>query len=89
MFYDVFPEIFSLTYLSSESEAAGNKHWLVPRSVNRLFTGRSEIIDRIKGAIRDDGTQHADKQKVFVITGLGGMGKTEICLQVANTLREE
>jgi ATP-dependent Clp protease ATP-binding subunit ClpA len=76
-------------YLSSESQAVGNKHWLVPRRVNKLFTGRSEIIDRIKGAIQDDSVQHAEKQKVFVITGLGGMGKTEICLQVANTLREE
>ncbi|KFY02433.1 hypothetical protein O988_02162 [Pseudogymnoascus sp. VKM F-3808] len=83
------PSIVASRHQSKKSEAAGNKHWLVPRSVNRLFTGRSEIIDRIKGAIRDDSTQHADKQKVFVITGLGGMGKTEICLQLANTLREE
>jgi ATP-dependent Clp protease ATP-binding subunit ClpA len=89
MLCGVFPGVFSLTYLSSESEAAGNKHWLVPRGVNKLFTGRSEIIDKIKEAISDDSTQHADKQKVFVITGLGGMGKTEICLQVANILREE
>lgn len=70
-------------------EAAGNKHWQVPRGVNKLFIGRSEIIDRIKAALQDDGAQHAGKQKVFVITGLGGMGKTEICLQVANILREE
>ncbi|KFY32634.1 hypothetical protein V493_00017 [Pseudogymnoascus sp. VKM F-4281 (FW-2241)] len=74
---------------SKEGEAAGNKHWLVPRGVNKLFTGRSEIIDRIKGAILNDSAQHADKQKVFVITGLGGMGKSEICLQIANELREE
>lgn len=62
---------------------------MVPRGVNKLFTGRSEIIDRIKGAIQDDSARNAEKQKVFVITGLGGMGKTEICLQVANMLREE
>lgn len=75
--------------LASEGEVAGNKHWIVPRGVNKLFTGRSEIIDRIKGALQDDSSQHAKKQKVFVITGLGGMGKTEICLQIANILREE
>ncbi|KFX97135.1 hypothetical protein V490_02942 [Pseudogymnoascus sp. VKM F-3557] len=83
------PSIVASRHQSKKSEAAGNKHWLVPRGVNKLFTGRSEIIDKIKGAIRNDSTQHADKQKVFVITGLGGMGKTEICLQVANILREE
>ncbi|KFY60010.1 hypothetical protein V497_03938 [Pseudogymnoascus sp. VKM F-4516 (FW-969)] len=83
------PSIVASRHQSKKSEAAGNKHWLVPRGVNKLFTGRSEIIDKIKGAIRNDRSQHADKQKVFVITGLGGMGKSEICLQVANTLREE
>lgn len=72
-----------------EDEATRNKHWLVPRGVNRLFTGRSEIIDRIREALQDDDAQHSEKLKVFVITGLGGMGKTEICLQVANMLREE
>ena len=79
----------STDYLSLEGEAAGNKHWLVPRGVNKLFTGRSETIDRIKEAIQDDSAQNAEKQKVFVITGLGGMGKSEICLQIANILREE
>lgn len=75
--------------MSLEGEAAGNKHWLVPRQVNKLFTGRSEIIERIKRAIRDDNAQNAGKQKVFVITSMGGMGKSEICLQVASILQEE
>lgn len=75
--------------MSLEGKAAGNKHWLVPRRVNKLFTGRSEIIERIKRAIRDDNAQNSRKQKVFVITGMGGMGKSEICLQVASILQEE
>ncbi|OBT73867.1 hypothetical protein VF21_06673 [Pseudogymnoascus sp. 05NY08] len=83
------PSMVTNRFKTKGGEAAGNKHWLVPRGINKLFTGRSEIIDRIKGALQDDGAQHAGEQKVFVITGLGGMGKTEICLQVANILRED
>ncbi|KFZ13047.1 hypothetical protein V502_06789 [Pseudogymnoascus sp. VKM F-4520 (FW-2644)] len=83
------PLIVTSRYQSKEGESAGNKHWLVPRKVNKLFTGRSEIINRIKVAIRDNSAQNAEKQKVFVITGLGGLGKSEICLQVATVLREE
>jgi hypothetical protein len=73
----------------ANGEGAGNKHWMIPRAVSRLFTGRSEIIDKIKGALQDDRAQHVEQQKVFVITGLGGLGKSEICLQVANLWREE
>ncbi|KFY74489.1 hypothetical protein V499_05485 [Pseudogymnoascus sp. VKM F-103] len=83
------PSMVANRFKPKVGEPAGNKHWLVPRGINKLFTGRSEIIDRIKAALQDDGAQHAGKQKVFVITGLGGMGKTEICLQVANILRED
>jgi len=34
-------------------------------------------------------TPDADKQRRFVITGLGGQGKSEICLKVANLMREK
>ncbi|KFZ04937.1 hypothetical protein V501_08833 [Pseudogymnoascus sp. VKM F-4519 (FW-2642)] len=83
------PSMVTSRFKTKGAEAVGNKHWLVPRGTNKLFTGRSEIIDRIKGVLQDDSAQNAWKQKVFVITGLGGMGKTEICLQVANILRED
>ncbi|KFY07138.1 hypothetical protein V492_07413, partial [Pseudogymnoascus sp. VKM F-4246] len=83
------PSIVARRHQPKEVEASGNKHWLVPRGASKLFTGRTEIIDRIKGAIQDDSSQNSEKQKVFVITGMGGMGKSEICLQVANILREE
>lgn len=61
-------------------------HWCVPRSVNTLFTGRSDIINRIKEAITlKEGSQ---VQRRFVITGMGGLGKSEICLKVAAEMRE-
>jgi hypothetical protein len=62
---------------------------MVPRTVNDLFTGRTELLGRIQDALRGGGTQCAEKQKRFVITGLGGQGKSEVCLKVANLMREE
>ncbi|KAM0182352.1 hypothetical protein ACHAPF_001242 [Botrytis cinerea] len=67
----------------------GNVHWMVPRTINPLFTGRNELLHRIQEAIHYDSTSDLNKQKRFVITGLGGQGKSEICLQIANQMRKE
>ncbi|PMD38716.1 HET-domain-containing protein [Hyaloscypha variabilis F] len=67
----------------------GNVHWIVPRPKNDLFTGRVELLLRIQKALRYDRTSSLEKQKRFVITGLGGQGKSEICLQIANQMRAE
>jgi tetratricopeptide (TPR) repeat protein len=61
---------------------------MVPRPVNSLFTGRTELVDRIQSALRDD-DQGTTKVKRLVITGIGGMGKSEVCLQVAHVMRKE
>ncbi|RYP60832.1 hypothetical protein DL770_009910 [Monosporascus sp. CRB-9-2] len=65
---------------------SNNVHWLVPRSVNPMFTGRRDVVEKIKKAIIPS-TYHG--QKRFVLTGLGGQGKSEVCLKVADELREK
>ena len=72
-----------------EVEPTGNVHWIVPRAVNNLFTGRIELLERIKTALLSDDIHHAKEQKRFVITGLGGQGKSEVCLKAASLMREE
>ena len=68
----------------------GNQHWTVRRSVNTLFTGREKILDDIKRALQPNNDSSAlIEQKRFVITGLGGQGKSEICLKLADLMREE
>jgi Mrp family chromosome partitioning ATPase len=57
----------------------------VSRRVNTLFTGRTKLLERVKDAIRRD----VSEQKIFVITGLGGLGKSEVCLKLAYELRQE
>ena len=61
---------------------------MVSRPSNNLFTGRGNLLLRIQKVFLCDQTS-PDKQKRFVITGLGGQGKGEICLKVANQMREE
>jgi hypothetical protein len=67
---------------------ARNKHWMVPRPVNSLFTGRSRLVNQIQSAFGND-DPGTTKQKRLVITGIGGMGKSEICLKVADLMRKE
>ena len=62
---------------------------MVPRIVNTLFTGRTELLDRIRESFRGGHTSYSETQKRFVITGLGGQGKSEICLKAASSMREE
>ena len=53
---------------------------MVPVSSNPLFTGRVEIIDKIKDFYL--GGDHSE-QKRLVLTGLGGVGKTQIATAFA------
>ncbi|KAL8329890.1 hypothetical protein RB597_005266 [Gaeumannomyces tritici] len=65
---------------------ANGPHWLVPRAGHPLFTGRSSIIQTIMDAITANEKQGI---KTFVLTGLAGQGKSEVCLQVANRVRDQ
>ena len=75
-------------FACTDACVAENKHWIVPHSVNSLFTGRSELVNRIESALRNDALS-TTSQKRLVITGMGGMGKSEVCLKVADLMREE
>jgi tetratricopeptide (TPR) repeat protein len=61
---------------------------MVPRTVNSLLTGRGEVVERMRSALRDYGPDATRQQRV-VITGIGGIGKSEVCLKVADLVREE
>jgi hypothetical protein len=67
----------------------GNVHWMVPRAINSLFTGRSDLLSRIQRALQSESASAAQRQRRFVITVLGGQGKSEICLQVASLMKQK
>lgn len=67
----------------------GHVHWLVNRSLNISFTGRSNDIQTIELALRTS-TEEIDLgiSRCFMVTGIGGQGKSELCLKVAYNLRQ-
>lgn len=67
----------------------GHKHWLVTRSMNSLFTGRNKLLSDLETVARDavkDSSRNA--QCRVVITGIGGQGKSELCVQLVHRVRQ-
>lgn len=67
----------------------GNVHWMVPRSTNRLFIGREDILEKLDCSLgpQSESLGMDEQQKRFVIIGDGGIGKSEVCLKFANSHR--
>ena len=64
-------------------------HWTVARSTNTLFTGRDKLLSELETIARDAVTDASRQDQCrVVITGMGGQGKSEICLQVAHHVRQ-
>ncbi|KAL7910136.1 hypothetical protein GGI35DRAFT_469048 [Trichoderma velutinum] len=66
-----------------------NVHWTVKQRPSALFTGRDEIVQTIIDAIDPRLNDSQTSDKMFVITGMGGQGKSEVCLNVASKLRNQ
>lgn len=65
-----------------------NVHWSINRSKNPYFTGRLDLIDRISKTVCDALVDVSPNDQCrIVITGMGGQGKSELCLQVAHRVR--
>jgi hypothetical protein len=66
----------------------GNAHWAVTRSSNTLFTGREDTLDGLEATVRASvQLSRPTIQYRMVISGIGGQGKSEICLQLAQRVR--
>ncbi|KAL8706420.1 MAG: hypothetical protein Q9225_007959, partial [Loekoesia sp. 1 TL-2023] len=75
---------------SGPSSQTGNIHWTVNRPTNTLFTGRDDILDELEATIRNAVKNTSrPEQCSIVISGMGGQGKSEICLQLAHRVRQD
>jgi hypothetical protein len=66
-----------------------NKKWTVSHILSPFFLGRRKHIENIFAALRVDVEASQSTQKCYVITGARGLGKSELCLKVANAVRDE
>lgn len=62
------------------------EYYIVPRTANTHFTGRKDVLDRLSECLVFG--RHADHQQLFVLYGLGGSGKTQICMKFAQDHRD-
>ncbi|SMR61359.1 unnamed protein product [Zymoseptoria tritici ST99CH_3D1] len=55
--------------------------WLPPRQANPRYTGYTDVLERLQNCMlpQDDGRDST--QAVFVLSGMGGVGKSETVLQ--------
>ena len=62
---------------------------MVSRPTNPLFTGREEILEELDQAIGVNVNNVKNQRHCrIVISGMGGQGKSEICLQLVHRLRQ-
>jgi Holliday junction resolvasome RuvABC ATP-dependent DNA helicase subunit len=59
---------------------------LMPNPSNR-FTGRTEIIAKLKRHF-SNANNSAQKRKFFLLHGMGGIGKTQICLKFTEEMSD-
>ncbi|KAK1453484.1 hypothetical protein CMEL01_05143 [Colletotrichum melonis] len=81
------PPSLSLTYPpvpapATETATPSNVSFEVPVSSNPHFTGLEKIIAEMENFLSEDG-HYATQQKRLVLTGLGGVGKTQIATAFA------
>jgi Mrp family chromosome partitioning ATPase len=60
---------------------------VVDKQVNPLFTGRKKVLGELCDQLHPD-NQGRDKHKVVVLRGMGGSGKSEVCLKFAHENQE-
>ena len=53
---------------------------LIPNPSTR-FTGRTEVIAKLKRHFFTNTNDAVQKRKFFLLYGMGGIGKTQICLK--------
>ncbi|KAL9074561.1 MAG: hypothetical protein Q9161_002153 [Pseudevernia consocians] len=72
----------------SHSDHHARIRWKVPR-VSPLYTGRRELGERLTAVFLFDPSAPPRRQRIFVIVGIGGAGKSEVCAKFADEHEDE
>jgi Cdc6-like AAA superfamily ATPase len=66
-----------------------NQNYFVPHNSTGLFTGRDDVLQKLRDCLFPSRNKsRLEMQKRFVLYGLGGSGKTQICTRFAEIHRE-
>ena len=61
---------------------------LTPNPSNR-FTGRTEVVAKLKRHFFTNTNDAVKKRKFFLLYGMGGIGKTQICLKFVEDMSDQ
>lgn len=75
--------------LKADQPEITNEFFKVSVVVNPQFTGRHDIREVLRENLIENRHAGAKVQQRFVLYGLGGSGKTQICLKFAQEYREK
>ncbi|KAI9668388.1 MAG: hypothetical protein M1831_001142 [Alyxoria varia] len=70
---------------SKISEGDSTKCWFVPRTMNRQFCGRTDVLEAIHREL-DPGSERSGL-KTFTLYGLGGIGKSQAAIKYAHSFQ--
>ena len=66
-----------------------NKHFDIPQPVSSFYTGRKAYLENLKSILLTPAPSGLPQQQHrFVISGIGGSGKTQFCSKFAEINRE-
>ncbi|KAK5260992.1 hypothetical protein LTR40_003095, partial [Exophiala xenobiotica] len=74
--------------ITNEQSVSHNKHFEVPHLLSPVFTGRNEDLELLTTSFAPRPPLQRQHQRRFVLFGLGGSGKTQICLKYVQDQRE-
>lgn len=79
-----------MTFIIVHVATSRNKHYELPGHVSPNFTGREDITQMLKERCFSTRKHNAAKvQTRVVLHGMGGSGKTQICLKFAQDNRDQ
>jgi hypothetical protein len=68
---------------------SSNEHFDIPVPVRSIYTGRQELLEEMRSMfIAPPGVRPDAPQRRFVISGIGGSGKTQFCCKFAEENRD-
>lgn len=83
LLFDIHHENKAVHFAWTHQKGSENKHYLVPLTVNRNYTGRQRLACDLQKKM----LAPSEQQKRFVIYGVGGSGKTQFCVKFASDNR--